>query len=1180
MSPETARHDRPAPAEHDAGDALLRRPGMNTSRFLGRTKELAWLRNLWDEATTRDASGRFVGGPRMGIVLAESGYGKSRLVQALYQQLTIDPVWDPEQVNYWPDAFQEPTEQLRVNPDPGDHAPKGPPQFMWLGMRWQPTEERNVEERTCAIPAARDALLAHVRIADRHRPAWEHARAEIERTIRRGSVASTIARAADLLIPFGELGVRLAQGAVDLARDRRTAGRNLDSQQRHQSSDASEEFLVEMREVFGGTGSAGRVLPTILWLDDAQWIDSATLECIEALWKEAQQRSWPLLVLATHWEREWEELRSSQARSSLAAFGGRAGVSELRLGESSRVDLAAYLEERLPGLSAPQRELLLDKSGGVFLTMVENVGELLANPDAFVDGQLTGPLTTDGERFVREWESQRQRRVEQRFAKLASEVRTVLGWGSALGVRFLKDVIADHATRTGVAKQPELILDACVVPYAILGSPSANLREFRDRAFHAVARKHFDRWGRGHEDSLRATLRDHLVRWVNASFDEEGSVLRPNEAKETAMLERGAAIFLEPGERRDLLGMAVAELRLPEVPDWAQPQHAAALRARLLLTWTDAPERLYGRVRHAAATMAGIDWDAVPTEVIDTFDRFVCARDWAEAGAQAAAKPLLLHVLREVRRSEAEDDGEHRDALLSAVLSATIDIEGSIGSKATALELARESVSVERRRVQRGGSNDAREALAIALLDQSDLELALDDPTASRACCDESLRIRESMLGESPTPLEQRSVSLALDHLGYLAELEGDLRAAEANYARSLTIARGVAASRESPQVMRDLSISLMNMAGVLSEKGQHADALGLIEEAVGLCRELASEDDRPERREDLSHALELAGDEEAELERLDAAWGHYGESLALRRATDAEAPTLAGRRGISTTLSSMTTVAERQGRHRAALELAREALALDREAARALRTSKTLRDLGVALTIVARLEDIVGEEAALDHAEEALGVRKRALAALDRALHRTDLWHSFAQVARMLADRMHPKLVKVVADWLDFHEGLGEEGEEMAVGGLAAGTACSAMILMDSDGPVSAIRRAEQALDLIGEDCEAADDPESTAFGACLIGNAVIATCLHELGEPWSECRRYLRRALDLATILDRHIRNLPDAQPQWWETMGCCLAFKAAERYLRSVGDTQSQAKAMAKATQWESRLDRFGK
>ena len=87
--------------------------------FYGRTDELAWLRGLWDACTARDpVTGRFTGGPRAAFVIAESGIGKSRLVQALYQQLTIDPAWDPPEVNYWPDAFNDHGVQLSMASSP------------------------------------------------------------------------------------------------------------------------------------------------------------------------------------------------------------------------------------------------------------------------------------------------------------------------------------------------------------------------------------------------------------------------------------------------------------------------------------------------------------------------------------------------------------------------------------------------------------------------------------------------------------------------------------------------------------------------------------------------------------------------------------------------------------------------------------------------------------------------------------------------------------------------------------------------------------------------------------------------------------------------------------------------------------------------------------------------------
>ena len=87
------------------------------AEFFGRKQELAWLRGLWNDCTARDKAGAFTNGPRMAFIIAETGIGKSRLVQALYQQLTTDEHWDPNHINYWPDAFQAPGEQIRVNPN-------------------------------------------------------------------------------------------------------------------------------------------------------------------------------------------------------------------------------------------------------------------------------------------------------------------------------------------------------------------------------------------------------------------------------------------------------------------------------------------------------------------------------------------------------------------------------------------------------------------------------------------------------------------------------------------------------------------------------------------------------------------------------------------------------------------------------------------------------------------------------------------------------------------------------------------------------------------------------------------------------------------------------------------------------------------------------------------------------
>jgi hypothetical protein len=142
-----------------------------TSTFYGRAAELAWLRRQFDLVAARGEDG-LCSGPRMAVVVAETGYGKSRLVQELYLQLTSDPLWDPAESDYWPDAFRGAGSQLRVNPDMAGHAPKGPPRFMWLGVRWQPPDDRNSDLRP-VLPDLKSELSIHLRIVERHREVWE-----------------------------------------------------------------------------------------------------------------------------------------------------------------------------------------------------------------------------------------------------------------------------------------------------------------------------------------------------------------------------------------------------------------------------------------------------------------------------------------------------------------------------------------------------------------------------------------------------------------------------------------------------------------------------------------------------------------------------------------------------------------------------------------------------------------------------------------------------------------------------------------------------------------------------------------------------------------------------------------------------------------------------------------------
>ncbi|MSR42319.1 MAG: ATP-binding protein, partial [Phycisphaerales bacterium] len=300
--------------------------------FYGRETEIAWLRGMFESCAARNADGKFIGGPRMAFVIAESGIGKSRLVQELYIRLTNDPQWDPPEVDYWPEAFGDGGVNLREVPDMKGHVPKGPPRFAWLGARWRSTEEHNALARRSVLPSLRSSVMVHAEILKSHGSAWDDATARIVNSVKRDGVGETVSAIADLSsVPFVGLLMKLAKGTKDLVQDRMAGPRNFEQVEAEELKSEVDEVLDCMRLLLHNKSA----VPTVLWLDDAQWIDAETMKFVERLWKEAERNLWPLLIVVTHWEREWRERahakRDASEGNRLSDYEGEIGVECLHL---------------------------------------------------------------------------------------------------------------------------------------------------------------------------------------------------------------------------------------------------------------------------------------------------------------------------------------------------------------------------------------------------------------------------------------------------------------------------------------------------------------------------------------------------------------------------------------------------------------------------------------------------------------------------------------------------------------------------------------------------------------------------------------------------------------------------------------------------------------------------------
>jgi tetratricopeptide (TPR) repeat protein len=466
------------------------------STFYGRQHELRQIRSIWEEVSTTRS-------PHVLTIVAETGLGKSRLVQELYHTLTTDQHWDPSLFNYWPDAFQSPGSQLQVNPDFSQHHPNGPPMFLWLGMRWGDQHERNLPS-SLALPTLLEQMNIHARLFTDLLPFWQRSINTLHTTIHEQlNMEKLVELAMDRFVPFGDIifgiGKTLTKSILaDSARSYAESSVQV-------SKSLNEHLLVLFRQLCTGINP----IPIILWLDDAQWMDHESEQFCHTLFQAAHDGNWPIFIIATHWPREWHE----RTQTDFLRLH-----DHVELNKATNNDLLAYLQERLPGLTSAQYQLIVDKSDGNFLTLSENVGQLLTTKRYFVNNDPRAALTATGVQNISTWQSQRQQRIEQRFDEFNDDVKDLLARASQLGSLFLVTVLRQFALQRQI-DDAETVIQQCITPLTVVTERSPHFHEFRDRGYFLVANKYFHEWLHDQDHTLLVTILDEqLSVWVQDTF--------------------------------------------------------------------------------------------------------------------------------------------------------------------------------------------------------------------------------------------------------------------------------------------------------------------------------------------------------------------------------------------------------------------------------------------------------------------------------------------------------------------------------------------------------------------------------------------------------------------------------------------------------------------------------------
>ncbi|MCG6939722.1 MAG: tetratricopeptide repeat protein [Thiohalocapsa sp.] len=510
------------------------RTSQRPTPFVGRAAELATLRQAWQHVEA--------GKPQFLIWTADTGLGKTRLVQAFYEWLsTHRDARDPD--GYWPDSLDIAGRTLAVNPQfPPTDGPRPAIPWLWWGLRFTETRyERGIAASSCGLVNAKEHLAPHLEPLVRA----HHGRALTT------DAARTTAGILANLFSAGLVSTALdAFSVYELDRERRGLDAPLSGiaeQQSRERRDVVEDLLALFCDLLGSGIAAGsgdekprkRPIPCALILDDAHWADVDTLRFVEALYRDALRHHWPLLLLCTHWEQEWN-IQHAEARTPnpdndprsiadvcerIAARRGGQGAGCCQVERLRRLpdpDLGPVLAAALPGVTESQADALLARVGGNPGFLMDLVAYARTDPMLFEHGDTKAPLTADGFADLRETaELDHQDLIRKRFRELDDALRQTLTLASYQGARFLDDLLLETAARIdGVActagdlargRDPHAIIDH------VTTAPLPPASEFRQRAWYEVAHRQLDKpQHRGHKRAFADQLRQVLTDWRTA----------------------------------------------------------------------------------------------------------------------------------------------------------------------------------------------------------------------------------------------------------------------------------------------------------------------------------------------------------------------------------------------------------------------------------------------------------------------------------------------------------------------------------------------------------------------------------------------------------------------------------------------------------------------------------------
>ncbi|NUL83547.1 MAG: AAA family ATPase [Armatimonadetes bacterium] len=869
------------------------------------------------------------GKPQFVVLLAETGWGKTRAVQHFYEHLrqTEDPN------GYWPNnltADPEPNRPRRsaVNPSLEGHtSPIDRIAYLWWGIRFSPDAHTggvsaylsHIMPRLFAIALRQDAR----NIKEQEKAEWKKLFTELA-----GETTEALLGLLGLLIPMMKAGKSLNEIRKKIQERKAQADAptpTVGQAARQERESLADRVSEAMRAVLNPGDDRHQTVPVVIVLDDAQWADPDSLSVIEKIWQIALTNRWKLLIVATHWAGDYQKFKTRDRKADPTLrlpdlrMGGQHAPAWHEIDLSKAVPLTAITRAAFPQMSDAQVQQFTSLAEGHPLYLRELILQAKKHPAWFKNSDAESELTEEGMGKCQAFRGLHDL-AQERFDSQPPAVRAILAWGSRQGMQFLHRLTRAHAEDNAFQPcyngqehdeavqnaQREALLDAL---QEVDGS------EFDQVAFRQAAAEHLDNEPDHVKSALTQSLRETLARYSTES---------------------ALATVPEP-EQIPLLSIAVKELRPGGAPDvnegewqaWARAVWLLFKRLRAGLLWMQAEAVA---LQLAPENLPPEGWSFETLDFWDQHDLFLFLRSFRELGA-AGRLANGLKIRTEPAAKRADANAETRK-LYSVALDCVGDAQSALRQWQDALANYNESLRVCRQIVEEFGETpESLRDLSVSLSKVGDVQSTLLQWEPALAQYQKSLRVRRQIVEEfGETPESLRDLSVSLNKVGDVQSALRQWQDALANYNESLKARRQIVESfGATPESLRDLSVSLDNVGDAQSALLQWQDALANYNESLRVRRQIVEEfGETPESLRDLSVSLEKVGDAQSALLQWQDALANYNESLRVcRQIVESFGATPESLRDLLVSHAKLSQVYAGLGDRTTACEHAREVLRL-----------------------------------------------------------------------------------------------------------------------------------------------------------------------------------------------------------------------------------------------------------